>query len=143
MEKLYAEFILSYCGFIAAEKYEVLLNEYFIQNPESKILLELEECSAVPFDTFNRLERYWKYESSMDTDVFGKALFGILETIYNSDGTDFYKFADRCYLLWQNLPSELWYKEPFNALGETDDLVALEYDDLARKIIEKALGFYR
>ena len=142
MEKLYAEFLLSYHEFTAAEKYESLLNEYFMQNPESKILLELEECSSVPFDALNRFMRYWKYECSIDENVFGKALFGALGTIYRSDETDFHRFADKCCSLWYDMLSELREKEPFLALCEAGDLAALEYDDLARKSFENALGFY-
>ena len=142
MEKLYAEFLLSYHEFTAAEKYETLLNEYFMQNPESRILLELEECSAVPFDTFNRFMRYWKYECSIDTDVFGKALFGSLGAIYYSDDPDIQRFAGKYYSLWYNMPSDLQEKEPFESLLVIDDYIDLEYDDLARKSFEKALGFY-
>ena len=135
--------LLCLSGFTTNEKYELLLHKYFLNNPYYKILLELEECSPDILRTNAILENYWKSENRiLDVDVFGNHLFCELESIYESKKFSIEEFGERCYSLWNFLPSHIHQKEPFLTLLYADDCLSWNDEEQTRKLYEDAFNFY-
>ena len=144
MEELYAELLLWYAGFHSSERYDALLDEKFLNNPENKLYLELEECSSNLLDSIGRFSRYWDdAHSEFDKDTFGKRLFSGLKATYNANNFEILKFGNRCYKLWQMLPDNFYQTEPFHTLSYADDPL-LSWGDEAqtRELYERAFSYY-
>lgn len=143
MEKLYAEFLLWFHGFNAGEKYEALLNGYFLNDPNNDILLELEECSSNMLDTHGRFARYWTYECpSLSPSIFGKQLFSGLKSVYDANSFCIEEFSRRCYLLWESIPPEIDKMEPFWTLNYAGDCLSWGDEAQTRMLYEKWFAFY-
>ena len=129
MEELYAEFLLGLHGFNSEERYEALLNETFLNDPNNSFLLELEACSHDFRSTKGCFMRYW-----------GDSCAGI-----NADNANAFSIADfgkHCTLLWQDIPSELAQTEPFWTLCYADDALSWGDEVQTRTLYEKAFSFY-
>ena len=143
MELLYAEFLLWFHGFNSGERYEALLNDQFINNPNNGLLLELEELSANILDTHGRFMRYWTYEQpSLKANVFGKQLFLGLKSIYDANSFSIEDFSKRCFLLWQSLPCRIAQAEPFWTLDYAGDCLSWGDEVQTRSLFHKAFSFY-
>ena len=143
MEKLYAEFLLWFHGFDSSERYETLLNEDFLNNPNKDILLELEECSSNMVDARECFVHYWSYECPfLNPDIFGKALFEGLQSVYQKNSFRIEEFGRRCYRLWQDIPFVLGQTEPFWTLSYADDCLSWGDEGQTRMLYERAFAFY-
>ena len=143
MEELYAECLLWFHGFNTNEAYQSLLNEYFLNNEQSSILLELEECSSNLLNTRGRFMRYWNYEcSDFNPDAFGKRLFKSLEKVYKSNKFKIDEFAKKCNKLWFDFPSNLSQVEPFWTLIYADECLTWDDEAQTRELYERAFAFY-
>ena len=143
MEALYAEFLLWFHGFNPGDKYEALLNECFLNNPNNSILLELEERSNSMLDTHGRFTRYWTYEQpTLNPEILGKRLFSGLKCVYDSNTFSIEEFSRRCFLLWDNLPSAIDQTEPFWTLDYAGDCLSWGDETQTRNLFEKAFSFY-
>ncbi len=72
------------------------LNELFLKNPTVEDLLELEFLSGGRKETAVYIRTHIDY-NSMDTDRFGRELFGLLKPIYKSK--DIHEFGDAVFLI--------------------------------------------
>ena len=143
MEKLYAEFLLWLNELNTNEKYESLLHEYFLNAPNDKVLLELEECSSDIRRINAILENYWdSVHRILDVDIFGEHLFSELESIYKFNKFGIEEFSKRCYSLWSSLPSHIHQKEPFWTLSYADDCLSWNDEAQTRKLYEETFSFY-
>ncbi len=143
MEDLYAEFLLGLHGFNSEERYEALLNETFLNDPNNGFLLEPEACSHDFRSTKGCFMRYWGDScAGINADTFGKRLFAGLESVYNANAFSIADFGKHCTLLWQDIPSELAQTEPFWTLCYADDALSWGDEVQTRTLYEKAFSFY-
>ena len=145
MESLIAAAFLWESGLGTYEEYNKILDEKFLENPNSDIFLELEWCSSDCGKTFSVINNLLNYEyfKSFNVDVFGERLFRGLKSVYMSNAISFDEFGKRCYQLWNCLPAEINQIEPFWTLGYADDCISYGDDAQARKLYEKAFSFYQ
>ena len=141
MEKLYAELLLWYVGFHSSEQYNDLLNEYFLQDRENEVLLELEWCSSDLLDSLGRFTRYWEHEClTFDCDSFGVQLFGGLKAAYEK--TELTEFARLGFALYRALPEEIAQTEPFYTLCYADEPLCWGDVEQTRMLYETAFAVY-
>lgn len=142
MEQLIASALLWINGLGAYEEYNNLLDEKFLENPDSNILLELEWCSSDCKSTFRVLYNFWIYEyfEVFNAELFGQDLLHGLESVYNS--IPIAEFTRRCNQLTDCLPQELIHVEPYVTLICAVDYTSIGYEEAARKLYEKAFSFY-
>ena len=144
MESLIAAAYLWENGLGTYEEYNRLLDEKFLENSDSDILLELEWCSSDCDRTFEVLSHFWHYEYShfFRADIFGEKLFCGLKSVYMSNSISIAEFGRRCYRLWTNLPYDICEMEPFFTLSYADDCLSYGDEAQTRKLYEKAFSFY-
>lgn len=143
MERLYAEFLLWKHNLESSNRYEELLNKYFLLNPENEFLLELEECSNDISKTNECFLQYWTYKHPViNSSDFGKSLFYSLRHIYESNELTIEDFGKHCYLLWQDLPPLIHRTEAFCTLSYADDPLSWDDEAQTRQLYEKAFSFY-
>ena len=142
MEQLIASALLWINGLVTYEEYNNLLDEKFLENPDSNILLELEWCSSDCKSTFSVLYNFWIYEyfEVINAELFGQNLLRGLESVYNS--IPIAEFGRRCNQMTDCLPQELIHVEPYVTLICAVDYTAIGYEEAARKLYEKAFSFY-
>lgn len=134
MESICAYAILWKCGFITQEEYGSFLDEAFIADPDSSLLLLLEERSTDSDKTYEIIDNllhdnaFWP-----DLDKVGDKIRGYIGGIYKSDSLTVEEFGHRCYELWNALPDELRQKEPFFILQYADDYISFGEYETARQ----------
>lgn len=144
MERLICKSLLWEVGFTNGDDYNKTLDEMFLENSDSDMLLELESCSSDCDTTFDVLQRYWKYEcKEFSVEIFGRCLTGDLKTIYESNVFSIKDFGEKCYSLYQQLPDELDTIEPFHTLSYADDPLSWGDEEQTRKIYEDFFNFYK
>ena len=144
MNELYAEFLLSVYGFSSKEQYEALLHERFLNEPDSDILLDLEECSWSQLNTNGRFMRYWTYEGgALNPEVFGRKLLAGVKEVYDSNALPIEEFGRRCDALWDSLPEPIAFDMPFYMfrLRHADDWFSWG-EAQVRELYEEAFAFY-
>ena len=144
MESLMASAFLWKNGLGTYEDYNKLLDEKFLENPDSDILLKLEWCSSDCDKSFELLFYFWRYEyfQFFHTDIFGENLFQGLEAVYKSNSIPLAEFGRRCCQLWKNLPDDICNKEPFFTLIYADEGLAHGDEAQTRELYECAFSFY-
>ena len=142
MEQLIAAALLWINGLGTYEEYNSLLDEKFLENPDSNILLELEWCSSDCRSTFRVLYNFWTYEyfEVFKEELFGQNLLRGLESVYNS--IPIAEFGRRCNQLSDCLPQELIHVEPYVTLICAVDYTSIGYEEAARELYKKAFAFY-
>jgi len=143
VEDLYAEALLWTCGFHSGERYNNLLNQYFLSEPDNPLYLELEELSWDVRDTTGRIDRCLKYEQqNLDCAAFGRQLFSGLKDAYLSNTFSIEEFGRLGCKLWNLLPEHLIQTEPFWTLEYADDCLSWGDEAQTRALYEKAFAFY-
>jgi len=143
MEELYAAFLLWYCGLCPKEQYEALLHRLFLAEPDSDLLLDLEEATANMLNSRSCFLRYWAgARCPLDDEPFGRSLFRALEQTYREGSLDLATFGQRCYALWQELPGPLQQLQPFWTLSYADDCLSWGDEAQTRQLYEAAFAFY-
>lgn len=143
IEELYAEALLWTCGFHSGERYNKFLDQCFLSEPDNPFYLELEELSRDVRDTIGRIDRYQKYEQqNLDCAAFGRQLFTGLKDAYLSNTFSIQEFGRLSCRLWNLLPKDLLYIEPFWTLEYADDCLSWDDEAQARALYEKAFAFY-
>ena len=123
MEELLAYALLSCSGFDGGEaRFWTRLNQLFLANPDSRLLLELET-------------------EGLDRARFGRELMRLLRTHY-AVCTDLPEFGRRAHSLWNGLPGSLQRTDPFEALLWACDLLSLEGEAQCRDFCERMFRFY-
>ncbi len=145
LEKLYAEALLWCFGFKSGEEYQSLLNECFTRNSADDIFFQLEQCSSDLNDTMSIFFRFYEYDSNapFNVDEFGMCLFDGLNQAYDSNVFGIDVFGERCYALWNRLPSSLHQIEPFWTLSYADDCLSYNDESQTRKLYEDAFLYYK
>ena len=141
MEKLAVLCCLWAFGLSEKEYYCTELDRLFMLSPKDNLLFELEDlggdCGAALARIFPLVER------SLNVDKFGKELFAALETIYNENKLTLEGFGRHCNMMWNWLPSELCYEEPFVTLCYANDPLSWGDEEQTRKIYQKAFDHYK
>ena len=144
MERLICKSLLWKIGFTNGDDYNKTLDEMFIANSDSDMLLELESCSSDCDTTFDVLQRYWKYGcNNFSNDVFGKCILQDLKEIYFANIFTIELYAKMCYSLWKHLPSEINAIEPFHTLSYAVDPLSWNDEKQTRKLYEELFDFYK
>ena len=145
MESLIASALLWKNGLGTYDEYNKILDEKFLKNPDSAILLELEWCSSDCEKTFSIINNFWHYDyfQSFNADRFGEKLFSGLESVYMAHSVAINEFGSRCYQLWNCLPAEINQIEPFWTLGYADDCLSYGDESQCRELYEKAFLHYK
>lgn len=141
MESLFAKSYLHFLKFRGFEEYNNILEEFFKDNPQNEIYLELKNISDNDIETFKYFENYFKNsEVSFDEEKFKAFLMSGIKKEYD-ETDDIAKFASKCYNLCGKLPERLSYKEPFLALKYFEGYLEVG-EAKARKNIEQLLSDY-
>lgn len=144
MEELLAYSYLWTYGFCDKNEYNEVLDQKFLINPTDETLLKLEECSHNYKETFTVLYGYFVNGSrTLDTNLFGKVLFGGLERIYNLNVYTISEFAKKGYQIWEILPESIDHEDPFFALCYADDPLSWGDENQTRNIYEELFKFYK
>lgn len=148
MEKLFVYSYLWQMDLDDGERYSSHLDELFINEKNNTslgdLLLELETLTDSE-TSFMRIKRYVEYETNQfDTIEFGRQLFYELKVIYYSDKMRLDLFAQKCYELFNLLPSIIdALSEPFDTLCYIDDMIQFNRENEIRKEIEKMFDYYK
>lgn len=147
LESLLAHIILAETCMITDTEYSEHLHELFLKPTNNDLLLELEWCFQDIGKSAILIWRHYMYENSDDIDYndFGKILLGKLKEIYLQNIMDINDFGAASYNVWNKLPKEIKYDEPFFTLCHAgDSLCWEEYTDEkhARALFENLFDFY-
>jgi len=114
IETLYVYALLLKVGFNVKLEYGEHLDALFLETPDNDLLLELEWSFS---DTENSIAliRFHCYEYDIDYNVFGSFLFKKLRKLYKQYN-NIEEFGSKSYALWQQLPDDIQYIEPFETL---------------------------
>ena len=119
------------------------LDQLFLNSTNDNLLLDLECCTDAK-STFERIKRYFDYETNeFNTDLFGKTLFCCLRKNYHMINIEL--FVAKCYELYKMLPLAVEsFEEPFHALCYIDDILEFEKKTClkANEIVVYLKGFY-
>lgn len=144
MERLTALCCLWIAGFCEKADYERELDEMFLKDPESDILLELEGLSGDKRGTLSKLARRINDENE---DEFGKELLARLERYYAE--TDIMRFKRLFDRLWRPLTFVLPYRstcsEPYYYFDYASELLDPDWGDeqRAREYYRLAFDYYK
>lgn len=139
MEELLAYALLMTEGLLPWEAYQEMLHALFLQEPGNELLMDL-ECEK---GTLIYIQRYFNYGCPVfDRTAFGTALMGALGRAYE-DCADLRKFSTKAYALWNILPADLQFEQPFWPLSYGDDCLDGCGEKEARALYEEAFGFYQ
>lgn len=117
--------------------YEHTLDKLFMENPENREYLFLEEMTPkeAVLHTIAVMNR-----GAFDVELFGKRLMEALRPVYQSSRLDV--FAKKMYFLWNKLPPHIDQEEPFFDLSYADDYLSYGDEYTCRQIYEKVLHYY-
>lgn len=139
MESIFAYALLWKCSFIMQEVYSSILDKAFIADPDSSLLLTLEERSTDSGKTYEIIFNLLHNNISWpDIDKVGNEIRSYIGKIYRSNMLPIEVFGQRCYELWNILPEALRPKEPFCVLYYADDYISFENAKRAKQIYDKA-----
>ena len=143
MEELYAELLLWYVGFHDENRYNNLLDEKFLNNPDNDLYLDLESYSFDLEKNMERFKLYWNYECGhLDPDLFGARLFAGLKVIYDANSFEISTFGNLCCRLWHLLPNYLIEVQPFHLLIYADEPLSWGDEKQTREIFENGFSHY-
>lgn len=135
MEKLFVYSYLWQMDLDDGERYSSHLDELFINEKNNTslgdLLLDLETLTDSE-TSFMRIKRYVEYETNQfDTIEFGRQLCYELKVIYYSDKMRLDLFAQKCYELFNLLPSIIdALSEPFDTLCYIDDMIQFNRENV-------------
>ena len=139
MEELLVLAIL-YCeDIIAEEAYDKKLNEFFLNDPENEDLLYLEWETDI-----KKAVAYIKEHIAFNIfvyELFGRIFMQKLKGYYENC-SDIKHFAEKMYLLWENLPETIQDKEPFFTLNYADEPLSWGDEEQTRNLYENVLNYY-
>ena len=104
MESLYAEFLLWSYRIYSKERYQALLDSFYLRNENSGgILFELEECSSDMQKTAARFRHYWSL-NKFNIDAFGEK--GVVDwgAVLGDENFDVFAFAAQLAQALNNPP---------------------------------------
>jgi hypothetical protein len=148
MEKLFVYSYLWQMDLDDGQKYSSYLDTLFINTENNTsfedLLLDLETLTDSE-SSFMRIKKYVEYETSQfDAFEFGKQLFYELEIIYCSDKVSLELFGQKCYELFNLLPSSIdTLNEPFYKLCYIDDMIQFNSENETREIIVEMLDYFK
>ena len=143
MEELLACILLWQEGLLPWEAYEEKLDALFLEDPENELLQELEWEGKNPKDTTARVRTYFgSHSREVRTDVLGRFFMARLKEVYWREDLDIRWFADRMYLLWEDLPPWLQDVQPFWTLCYADDPLSWGDEKQTREIYREMLDYY-
>ena len=137
MESLYAKSYLHFLKFSGFENYDNILEDFFKDNLQNEIYLELKNISDNSMETFKYFENYFKNnEMSFDEEKFEVFLMSGIKKEY-SETNNIAEFGSKCYDLWEKLPEGLSEKEPFLALRDFKERIkeAIKAEKLEYEVI--------
>lgn len=137
MEELLVYSLLYDVGYEKVNEYEETLNRLFLNNPEDRNLLDLEEMAFK--DAMFHL-RHLINALSFDTMEFGKQLMSKIKPLY--DGNNIADFGQAMYRLFTLLPEKIKLEEPFYILSYADDCLGYGDEKHCRELYENALNYY-
>ncbi len=137
MEELFVYSLLYDVGYEKVNEYEETLNRLFLNNPEDRNLLDLEEMTFK--DAMFHL-RHLINVLSFDTMEFGKQLMSKIKPLY--DGNNIADFGKAMYRLWTLLPEKIKLEEPFYILSYADDCLGYGNEKQCQELYENALNYY-
>ncbi len=139
MEELSALAVLYIQKIISEEKYLAKIEEYFNENPNDKILLELVWMDANESSLYLVKHILPNFENY---DLFGKFLMEYLENYYRNDCKSIDEFYNHTWNMYFNFPNTISSKEPFEMFDWID---SPEFDGYktCMEIYEKAFNYYK
>lgn len=137
MEELFVYSLLYDVGYEKVNEYEETLNRLFLNNPEDRNLLDLEEMAFK--DAMFHL-RHLINVLSFDTMEFGEQLMSKIKPLY--DGNNIADFGKAMYRLWTLLPEKIKLEEPFYILSYADDCLSYCNEKQCQELYENALNYY-
>jgi len=145
IERIYAYLCLLCAGMIGESAYHEALDELFLQNPESELLMELEFLSGDAEKSWTFFHQYCVGDNQISYDylLFGKILFSYLETIYRSNRMGLKEFGKKAYEIWGLLPIHIYESDMFWVLDHADDDLSSGDEQSARELYERAFAYYR
>ena len=137
MEELFVYSLLYDVGYEKVNEYEETLNRLFLNNPEDRNLLDLEDMDFK--DDMLHLSHLINV-LSFDTMEFGKQLMSKIKPLY--DGNNIADFGKAMYRLWTLLPEKIKLEEPFYILSYADDCLSYGNEKQCQELYENALNYY-
>lgn len=137
MEELFVYSLLYDVGYEKVNEYEETLNRLFLNNPEDRNLLDLEEMAFK--DAMFHL-RHLINVLSFDTMEFGEQLMSKIKPLY--DGNNIADFGKAMYRLWTLLPEKIKLEEPFYILSYADVCLSYGNEKQCQELYENALNYY-
>ncbi|WP_291581309.1 hypothetical protein [Clostridium sp. UBA6640] len=144
IERVIAYLILWSVGFIEYEIYSKEIDNLFLKEENSDLLLELEYCFNDSQKSISALNKYMHAGDIIyDCKKFGVVFFELLENIYESENMDINEFAKKAYKVWNLLPSDIAGEEPFRTLSYADDCLSYGDEMQTREFYKKSFKFYK
>ena len=143
MELLFIYAYLWIFGFTSDKQYNDCLDRLFLKNEHNDILLELELCSNNPQTTLCKVNKYLEEELININKIFAPKFIYELTKIYKSNIFHIAEFADKCYTIWVNLPSNIGMKNPFFIFSYANDCLAYGDVKQTQEFLESAFSFYQ
>ena len=140
MEELLVYVLLLAEEIVTDISYKNRLDELFLENPESEILLHLEWESDLK-KAIVYIRTHINY-SIFNYELFGKILMDKLSDYYYNC-SDINKFGNEMYLLWTSLPTHIQGEQPFHILSYADDPLGYGDENQTRKLYEDMFAYYR
>ncbi len=145
VEKIYAYLCLVRAGFIDDASYNEVLDEFFMQDPDNELLLELEFLSNDIAKSWTFFHQYCVGEQHISYDFLkvGKVVFSHLEIILKSNKMEKSEFIKRGYKLWTFLPTHMYETDMFWILNVADDCLSIGDEEGAIDFYKKAFAYYK
>ncbi|MFW7359605.1 hypothetical protein [Vagococcus fluvialis] len=141
-EELLVLAILAETDLIKLSCYLERLNNFFLNEPENKILLELEFLYKDINEAIYILQNL-SITNQIDYHSFGKILFKEIEKVYLSNSFTINDFGQKIHLIWNlYIPNSLYEQEPFWTLSYADDCLSYGDEKQTRELYEEAFQYY-
>lgn len=144
MERLAALCCLWVSGFGTKAEYSAELDRLFLENPDDDFLLELENLGGDYAAAWAILSPLLQ---TANIDKFGKVLFLGLEEYFHAEKITLREFGIRCYELWRllynKLPVEIVYSEPFDYLCYADEPLSWGDEKQSRELFQSMFDYYK
>ncbi len=137
MEELFVYALLCSEGIDMWAMYSQKLDKLFIENPENKDYLFLEEMTPKEAVLHSIAIMY---RTEFNSEYFGKILMKSLQQVYKDTALEI--FAKKMYSLWEKLPEVIKEREPFFTLSYADDCLSYGDEDQCRQLYEEAMHYY-
>lgn len=131
-------------GLCTKSDYIEKLDKLFLKDPESDLLLDLEELSGDKRGTLARL----RYINEKNVTEFGKELFTRVERYYTENAVENLKpFTRLAYRLWEALtfmlPFEFTVSEPFVSFSCADEPLYWGDEKQSRELYQYVFDYYK